>query len=58
MALNPVESDGERSALSESGYFYMFCSLMKHIIVCYFDSTLVVTKENSRPRKSDSHIFK
>lgn len=55
MALNPVESDGERSALSESGYFDMFCSLMKHIIVCYLDSTLVVTKENSRPRKSDSH---
>lgn len=36
----------------------MFRSLMKHIIVCYLDSTLVLTKENSRPRKSDSHIFK
>lgn len=26
----------------------MFRSLMKDIIVCYLDSTLVVTKENSR----------
>jgi len=26
MALNPVESDGERSALSELGYFDMLCS--------------------------------
>ena len=35
----------------------MLGALMKDIIVCYLDSTLVVTNENSRPRKSDSHIF-